>query len=645
MQQDPSLPPGTPDRARRRGLFQGKHEPATPPTLTSALPPMAAERVEAAMGSYQAVIQEQLDEGLRAIQNTANTLMHEIAGEVWRTAGGDKEEIRAKILSDLSQDQAIRSLITHSDERFQALAVRTARLEDTMNLLAEAVRGAREQIARSVDALQDLQGGGAGVDTGQLRSELAQIAKQIAASVGVLADRDQAIVESVRGRVQEHGELVVQEMGRISHAMESYVQHGVEAMGQLAGNMGAQIEAIETRDEQISVRMKDTVEEQMRLLGEQLQLMYERMAVDTTSLHESVAHVADASEQRTRYLELMYERIAVQGREVVELVNQTVESRVMGLARMVRSDAEALRGEFARRAEGNDEAFVRILDERLGRVTEVVADATTMLADQLARRIREESGAAIRDRLHDTVTRLESKSDEQSRLIDERMDQAVAAIDRNMLKMTDSVEATFERLGRAAGEHAAQAADLAIGSRFDAVLGRLGQATDSVEQAGSDIRSAVAREGQTAGTQARELLGGIEERHREAQASLTRTVDDRVASIAKLIRSDNETLAGQIVADQEASKQALRAMKELQANLPAEVIETIEERFVSLAESLERSNEMLSKRIDNMAETIGKRQGDDIQVVIDRMGDAMHALASLGREGKAAAPGPRIELE
>jgi hypothetical protein len=47
-----------------------------------------------------------------------------------------------------------------------------------------------------------------------------------------------------------------------------------------------------------------------------------------------------------------------------------------------------------------------------------------------------------------------------------------------------------------------------------------------------------------------------------------------------------------------------------------------------------------------VADTIGRRQDSDIQVVIDRMGDAMHALASLGRvEDEPQRQPRRIELE
>ncbi len=108
--------------------------------MTAGLSPSAAERTELVITAYQEMIQEQLDEGLRSIQHAANTLMHEIAGEVWRSAGGDKEAVGSTILQELSRDQAIRALIAHSDERFQALAARTGRVEDTMNMLAESVR-------------------------------------------------------------------------------------------------------------------------------------------------------------------------------------------------------------------------------------------------------------------------------------------------------------------------------------------------------------------------------------------------------------------------------------------------------------------------------------------------------------------------
>lgn len=564
QQPDPSPASGG---ARRRGLFSGRGAGA------EVVAPGArdeAERAQELMSAYHARVERRLEEGLSAIQETANSLMHEIASEVWRTAGGDKDEVRSQILLELSRDQALRSLIAHADERFQALSLRTGRLEDTLNMVAESVRSAKDQLAESVGSLGDV-GGTAGMDASALRAQLAEVTRQVAAALGTLAERDQAIVDTVRERIIEHGEVMTRETTRISAAMESYVQHGVEAIGQLAGNLEGQIQTITGRDDEITERFRRATDEHMAMLGEQLQLMYERMAIDKGSLATSILEIAERTEDRSRavgeYLDLVNERVDLAARDAVAQMNRTLEMRLMSLAKLVRSDAEALRAALVRTAEDQDERLARTLDERLARVADGAAVATT--------------------------------------------------------RMLEEVTSRFEALGRAAGDRAAQAADVAIAERFDDVVARLQAASTSLERSGTDIRSG------------RELV----------QESLSRTVDQGVSALARLIRADNETLAQQIVADQEASKQALRAMKELQANLPTEVIDMVEQRFASLAESIERSNEMLAKRIDRMAERIGEQHDTDIQVVIDRMGDAMHALASLGRPRSAQQDqGPMIEL-
>ena len=591
---DPSPPPG--DRARRRSLFGGRAEPTTP-SVTAGLTPSAAERTELVITAYQEMIQEQLDEGLRSIQHTANSLMHEIAGEVWRSAGGDKEAVASTILQELSRDQAIRALIAHSDERFQALAARTGRVEDTMNMLAESVRSAREQIARSADALSESGAAGSPLGVGQIRVQLDEVSRQVAAAFQTLADRDQEIVDTLHLRIREHGELVVQETARISQAMQEYVQQGVETMGRLAGSADSSMQAMSAREGEAEDDVRRSIDRQIAELAEQLQLLYDRTGIAMTSLHESVAFLGD--------------RMGVEARERLAELNRAFEARVIGLANLVRSDSEALRRELVSTAEAHDEAIARMLDERLTRVTETLSGSVA---------------ATIQAKIDDSMQALAARTDEQTRLIDARTGETVSAIDRNLIRMVDALDEHFERLGVGVGERAANAAELAIGARFDDVLARLHDAASAVERDGS---------------QTREAIEATRTRLEETQGAL----DTRFVALAKLVRSDSETLAGQIVADQDVTKQALRAMKELQASLPSEVIQMVEERFGSLAESIERSNEMLAARIDRMADTIGRRQNDDIQVVIDRMGDAMHALASLGKAPGQAGTESRIEID
>jgi ABC-type transporter Mla subunit MlaD len=591
---EPSPPPG--DRARRRSLFGGRPE-TTPPPVTAGLSPSAAERTELAIRAYQEMIQEQLDEGLRAIQHSANALMHEIAGEVWRSTGGDKEAVASTILQELSRDEAIRALIAHSDERFQALAARTGRVEDTMNMLAESVRAAREQIARGADALAESgSGGGASpLGIGQIRAQLDEVSRQVAAAFQTLADRDQEIVDALHLRIREHGELVVQETARISQAMQEYVQQGVEAMGQLAGSADSSMQAMSAHDK-TDERVR-SVDQQISELAEQLQLLYDRTGIAMSSLHESVTFLGD--------------RMGVEARERLEELNRAFEARVLGLANLVRSDSEALRRELVTTAEAHDETIARLLDERLRQVIETLGDSVAQ---------------TMQVKLDDSLTALAARTDEQTRLIDARAGETVSAIDRNLIRLVDALDEHFERLGVGVSERAATAAELAIGARFDDVLARLHAAASVIEREGSQTRDAL-------------------EANRSLLDETSRALDTRFVALAKLVRSDSETLSGQIVADQEVTKQALRAMKELQASLPSEVIQMVDERFGSLAESIERSNEMLAARIDRMADTIGQRQNDDIQVVIDRMGDAMHALASLGKEPGPRGPGSRIDID
>jgi ABC-type transporter Mla subunit MlaD len=625
---DPSPPPG--DRARRRSLFGGRSEPG--PTYPTGLTPSAAERAEAVVTAYQETIQEQLDEGLRAIQHTANSLMHEIASEVWRSAGGDKGTVGATILHELSRDQAIRALIAHADERFQALATRTGRLEDTMNKLAESVRSAREQIARSADVLADSDGPPLG--TTEIRSQLDEVTRQVAVAFRTLAERDQVLVDAMEDRIRQHGELVTQETARISAAMQEYVQQGVEAMGQLAGSTDSRVRAISDLEGEITERMRHTVEQSMAELGEQLQLLYDRTAIAMTSLHESVGYLGD--------------RLGIETSEAFGELNRGLETKVLGLANLVRSDSEALRRELVRTAEVHDRAMAQAMDERLGRVVDTVSETVS----ETVRLRMAESVAELSARSDEQSRHIEARGEEQDRLIrtlgeqqvrliEARMDETVSSIDRNVIRMADALESHVERLGDSVGERMAQAADVAIGARFDDVTARLHAASDTIERAGVEARAATER------TVSRIDEAGrtIEERQGAFGNEVAELLDQRIASLAKLVRSDNETLAQQIVADQDASKQALRAMKELQASLPAEVIQMVEERFASLAESIERSNEMLAARIDRMADTIGQRQNDDIQVVIDRMGDAMHALASLGKGDATGGTGRRIQID
>jgi hypothetical protein len=539
---NPPFPPPPNDRARHGGM-------------SSQTAATADTAVEAEMVSYQRVLEDRLDQGLRAIHQSANALMHEIASEVWRAAGGDKDQVGSQILESLSRDQAIRSLVAHSDERFQDLAVRTARLEDSVTSLAEDTRAARAALADSVHALEQAVGAPAVAGYEELRGQLERVTTQVASAFKALADRDRIIVETVQGQVRDHGELITRETSHVARSMEMYVKEGVNAVGLLAGHIDQQVEEMASRDQDVALGVGSAVQD---FLGEQVDLLAERLGIEARDIGSSVGAATRA----------------------IEEINGSLDARMMGLGRLVRSDSQALQQELNRTAAATEERVARTLDEQTGKVSEALTSATRWTVEEMTRRLREETARAVQDQL----------------------DEAVA------------------RLGRANEE----AIDSAIAGRFETALDRLTAAAQNVQRTGRDDGGQLARE-----------------------------VDDRITALGRMIRSDNLALAAKMQAatEQPAAKQALRALKELQANLPNEIQRIVEDRVQAISEQLHRDvqasaesvaklGEGLERKFEQATARIGQRHDKELQVVMDRMGDAMHALASLSREEPE-----RVELD
>jgi len=541
-QSNPSSSPEGADRARHRGIFS-----------RSAATADAA--FEAEMSDYQRVLEDRLEQGLRAIHQSANSLMHEIASEVWRAAGGDKDQVGSQILESLSRDQAIRSLVAHSDERFQDLAVRTARLEDSMTSLAEDTRAARAALSDSVQALEHAVGAPAVAGYEELRGQLERVTTQVASAFKALADRDRIIVETVQEQVKEHGELITRETGHVARSMEMYVKEGVNAVGLLAGHIDQQVEEMASRDQDLASGVGSAVQ---GLLGEQVDLLAERLGIEARDIGSSVGAATRA----------------------IEEINGTLDARMMGLGRLVRSDSQALQQELNRTAAATEERVARTLDEQTGKVSEALTSATRWTVEEMTRRLREETARAVQVQLDEAVARL--------------------------------------------GQANEEAIDSAIAGRFETALDRLTAAAQNVQRTGRDDGGQLARE-----------------------------IDDRITALGRMIRSDNLALAAKMQAatEQPAAKQALRAVKELQANLPNEVQRIVEDRVQAIseqlhhdvqasAESVAKLGEGLERKFEEATARIGQRHDKELQVVMDRMGDAMHALASLSRQEPE-----RVELD
>jgi hypothetical protein len=611
---DPSSPSGGAlDRAKRR-LFP--HESADPVSAPAEVDTAALN------AAVERIVSARLGDAVAAIQETASSVMHEIAAEVWRTAGGDKREVQAKILESLARDDALRGLIAHSDERFQALALRTGRLEDILERLAADTEIATETLQRSVGALESAVAQPALVEVGDLRERLANVVHQISRALESITERDRILVEAISERVEAHGSVVSHETGRIAQAMEAYVQQGVSALGQLAGRVDVQLSEFEGR-------FVARIEEEDRLRIDAQERLLSGVEEQGGAIAELRARLESAGDHQLELLEELHRRLEVRLQEQVRMLDEQVdavrqhagvEARdlrtavesaerkmhewTLGLARLVRADAQTLREDIGRQLGEQDDRIAADVDRRVSGVRSSVESATERTIEGVTERLRADTEAA-----------LERIRVEQRDVLQQRLDQALSTLDRNTIRMGDHLEAQLDRLGDVVGAQAAQASSAVLATRVD---------------------------------EAMELM-------RSTQGDVQKAVEDKITGLARFIRSDNRVLAERVrqLAESDTSRQALRAVKEMQANLPDEILRVVEMRIEGIAdrfhrdiqettESIAKIGDALERKVEQMTARIAQRQDKDMQVVVERMGDAMHALASLNRP---VMTGDRIELD
>jgi hypothetical protein len=311
---DPTYPPERSGAGRRR--------------RSTRRPDMPSRWREPEPDPLEIAVEERLDEGMRAIEEQASSLMREIAGEMWRASGADVSDQQTRILNLLSRDQTVRSLIASSDERFQAIALRTARLEDSLADLAESGRQVREAIQASARSVHEIAESPTMHGVERVRDQLEQVEAHIAATFAHLNERDDALTRTIQEQVVEHAQLIEREAQRVVEALQAYVPPSESEGGGAFG--------------------PDT--------AEQLQLLYERIDVQRRSIAE---------------IEVSLERM--------------IETRTLGLAQLIRSDSETLRDLIVSRSEAQETTIRETLDERLAAISiagEEQAVALTRTAEE-----------------------------------------------------------------------------------------------------------------------------------------------------------------------------------------------------------------------------------------------------------------------
>ena len=273
----------------RRGIFPRREQaPSEPPkTETEARLDELVRRA----------IDERLDEGLAQLEGSAAGLMREVAGEVWRTSAADVRPEQERIMSILAKDQTVRSLLATSDERFQAIAMRTARLEDNLSDLGESERRTRAAMEETAESIREIAQSPTLHGVEMVRTQLEQVERHIAETFSHFDERDREIAEELQTQVKEHSELIANETARIVESMQAYVQGGAEAIGRLAQRIEEHAKLFVLQDHNITQHVIDAVGTTGDDVMAQLELIKEKVGLhgrDQEQLQAAVERMIDS---------------------------------------------------------------------------------------------------------------------------------------------------------------------------------------------------------------------------------------------------------------------------------------------------------------------------------------------------------------
>jgi hypothetical protein len=354
---------GTP----RRTVFSRLEHDEEEPLMTSS-----EHRISA---SLRRSIDGQLEDGLRALEEQATDLMREIASEIWRASGGDTRPEQERIISLLSRDQAIKTLISSNDERYQSLALRSARVEDAMNEVAENGRSSRQAVESSLVAIREIADSPTLHGVEGVRSQLEQVEHHIASALATMQERDRSIVETVTRKVEAHGQMLTEETAKVIGAIDAYVQTGAEAIGTLSQRVEEHAEAFAVHDGTISQTVADRVATELAPVAQQLDMLSEQAGI----------HARDREQVRAA-------------------IERLIEARVMGVAQLVRADSEALRQLIEERTEVQVDSIRETVDWRMAAFAERVDEKLGSVATDVAAKVSEAVAGAVGE----TVERIDA---------------------------------------------------------------------------------------------------------------------------------------------------------------------------------------------------------------------------------------------
>jgi hypothetical protein len=346
-----------------------------------------------------------------------------------------------------------------------------------------------------------------------------------------------------------------------------------------------------------------------------------------TQLEQVEKHIAATFEHLEERDKMLTDNVLAQVREHGDLIARETTRIVEAMQGYVQGGAEAM-GQLAQRVEAHAETFA-------------------MRDENVAEKVRDAVGEAVQkvEVLVETRTRgvaelIRSDSEALRRLVDERTtDQKEAvlrALDDKMQAFSLIIESQVSTLTTSTQEQVLSLSS-ALAGAIDRSFARLGDQIDTKLEGVSAAGVA---------------LDGVDTMLAESQAAaedrMLAHIDQRIMAVAKLIRSDNQTLSDKVATmqranagggtDPELMRSTLRAVKELQAELASDVVGSMDRKFQTVSDQLHKETQSTTEAMVKVAEVLGQKMdrlslrvdegyGNDVQIVIDRMTEAITALS------------------
>ncbi len=615
----------------RRRLFGSRSG-----SSTSTLDPSLAGEIGAAHRS----IVERFERGLAELEESARAQMAAAAEEAWQGTEEELGVLRERILSELSRDQAIRGLIAHSDERFQALGLRVERIEGNLSGVESAARALTDALgeAASGESVRELMTL-VTLDQrlGGMEATLQSIDGRIDRRVG---DAMQATLESIDRTSRELHERLNDGLQTVRAAVAELQPGsrpgGAEGQGGPAFDvdlgpvaerlhavqdyLGQVVEYLSARDRAIVEWVQTATEHTDGLVREESERVLEALGGRLVHTSEAVRAVDGRLGETAEAIEALGARLDAEARDSEARLREAVAVQLQGVHDRLRHDAQVL-GEALAAVEGRTLAG---LQEQDGKMQDQAERLETVRAQVEAARAAavEATGrvsAALHERLADIVDQMRAESEDMRIRLVERAQEAGA----------DATRGIDERLGRLA-----ELTQAALGWTVDEIEQRIhGEILRSVEVGMADFIAAMDR-------RFVQLHDSIDERI----TSLSRSVDGHIDLVQR--RMDE-----QLERTDRAMRAGLGALEESIIERSTQVVEgVVEAKVTPAALEVQRAVDAARRNLEDHVTRATSFAVDTARRALEEsltraLSDRITALAQLIRSDNTALAGRLAVVE